>query len=121
MPSGAGADFDLAEVRGKVGDHRSRLKGLLARVRMRSECRVVQSRTMYPRIVSDLGILGGKPIIRGTRISVEFILELCAGGASHSDVLRLYPHLAPQDVEEALRYAADVVSQDIVLPPRMTG
>ena len=62
---------------------------------------------MYPRLVSDPAILGGKPIVRGTRISVEFLLELFASGATRGDVLKSYPHLTPEDVEEALRYAAE--------------
>lgn len=71
---------------------------------------------MYARIVSDPAILGGKPIIKGTRISVEFLLELFASGATRDDVLKAYPHLAPEDVEEALRYAAEVLKHDRVIP-----
>ena len=61
---------------------------------------------MYNRIVSDAAVLRGKPRIRGTRISVEFILELVASGACREDILASYPHLTTEDVEEALRYAA---------------
>ena len=71
---------------------------------------------MYARIVSDPAILGGKPIVKGTRISVEFLLELFASGATRDDVLKAYPHLAPEDVEEALRYAAEVLKHDRVIP-----
>lgn len=59
---------------------------------------------MYNRIVSDAAVLRGKPRIRGTRISVEFILELVASGACRQDSLAFYPHLTAEDVEEALRY-----------------
>lgn len=76
---------------------------------------------MFPRIVSDPAILGGKPIIKGTRISVEFILELCASGAGREEIVRQYPHLSAEDVEQAIRFAANAVGQDIVLPPRMAG
>jgi uncharacterized protein (DUF433 family) len=60
---------------------------------------------MFSRIRSDPAVLGGKPCIRGTRISVEFILELVASGACREDILAAYPHLTADDVEEALRYA----------------
>lgn len=59
---------------------------------------------MNSRIVSDAAVLRGKPRIRGTRISVEFILELVASGACREDILAVYPHLTAEDVEEALRY-----------------
>ena len=61
---------------------------------------------MFTRIESNPGVLGGKPCIKGTRISVEFILELAASGAGRDEILRAYPHLATEDVEEALQYAA---------------
>lgn len=57
---------------------------------------------MFERIESNPGILGGKPCIKGTRISVEFILELVASGASRADILRDYPHLTAEDVEQAI-------------------
>jgi uncharacterized protein (DUF433 family) len=71
---------------------------------------------MYARIVSDPAVLGGKPVVKGTRISVEFLLELFASGATRADVLKSYPHLMVEDVEEALRYAADVLKHDRVIP-----
>jgi uncharacterized protein (DUF433 family) len=71
---------------------------------------------MYARIVSDPAVLGGKPVVKGTRISVEFLLELFASGATRTDVLKSYPHLTTDDIEEALRYAADVLKHDRVIP-----
>ncbi len=70
---------------------------------------------MFDRITCNPDVLGGKPCIKGTRISVEFILELVASGAGRSDILKGYPHLAAEDVEQALRYAAEVLKNDIVL------
>ena len=70
---------------------------------------------MFDRIVSDVAILGGKPCIRGTRISVEFILELLASGASRDDVTKAYPHLSAADVEEAVRYAARFLKNEVVV------
>ena len=55
--------------------------------------------------MSDPAVLGGKPTVKGTRISVEFLLELFASGATRGDVLQVYPHLRVEDIEEALRYA----------------
>ena len=70
---------------------------------------------MFERIVSDPGILGGKPCIKGTRISVEFILDLVASGGSRDDIVKAYPHLTPEDVEQAVRYAAESLRSDAVL------
>jgi uncharacterized protein (DUF433 family) len=71
---------------------------------------------MYARIVSDPAVLGGKPVVKGTRMSVEFLLELFASGATRADVLKSYPHLTDEDVAEALRYAAGVLKHDRVIP-----
>ena len=62
---------------------------------------------MFDHIVSNPEIFHGKPCIRGTRISVEFILELMESGATRDDILRGYPHLSAEGVEEAIRYAAN--------------
>ena len=69
---------------------------------------------MFDRITSDPEILGGKPIIRGTRISVELILEWIASGASRDDILKAHPHLTHADVEQALGYAAASVRNEIL-------
>ena len=76
---------------------------------------------MFSRISSDPSILGGKPCIRGTRLSVEFILELLASGASRDDILAAYPHLSPQDLEEAVRYAARFLRNEVVLEVEIPG
>ena len=70
---------------------------------------------MFMRIVCNPDVLGGKPCIKGTRISVEFILELAASGASRDDILRAYPHLSVEDVEEALRYAVHFLENDVLV------
>ena len=67
------------------------------------------------RITTDLEILGGKPIIKGTRISVEFILELYASGANRDDILRIYPHLTEDDIQAALMYASRFLKNEIVI------
>ncbi len=69
---------------------------------------------MFDRIVSNPAILGGKPIVRGTRISVELILEWMASGATRDDILRKHPHLTAADVEQALAYAASAVRNEVL-------
>jgi uncharacterized protein (DUF433 family) len=58
------------------------------------------------RIVIDPEILAGKPVIRGTRLAVEFILELLAAGQSESDILTNYPGLMREDILACLSYAS---------------
>ena len=70
---------------------------------------------MYDRIVSNPAILGGKPIVRGTRISVELILEWVASGATRDDILRKHPNLSAADVEQALAYAASAIRNEVLL------
>jgi uncharacterized protein (DUF433 family) len=76
---------------------------------------------MFDRIVSSPGFLGGKPCVKGTRISVEFILELMASGASAAEIIRKYPQLAPEDVEQAVRYAAESLKSDVTITERLAG
>lgn len=70
---------------------------------------------MEDRIVSNPEILGGKPVVRGTRISVDIILELFATGADYADVLEAYPHLTREDVQAAMRYASRFMQNEVVL------
>ena len=58
------------------------------------------------RIVVDPEILAGKPVIRGTRLAVEFILELLAAGQSEQDLVRNYPGLTRDDILACLSYAS---------------
>ena len=58
------------------------------------------------RIVLDPNIQAGKPVIRGTRLAVEFILELLAAGQSENDILSNYPGLTREDVLACLSYAS---------------
>lgn len=63
------------------------------------------------QIISDPKILGGKPIIAGTRISVELILDRLAAGMTEKEILQDYPHLASQQIQAAVAYAKRVISQ----------
>ena len=68
------------------------------------------------RIVLDPAVLAGKPLIRGTRLSVEFIIGLMADGWSETDILAAYPGIEAQDIHACLAYARDVVSAERVDP-----
>jgi len=61
---------------------------------------------MFTHIAYNNEILSGKPHIVGTRLSIEFILELFASGATKDDVIKSYPQLTTEAVEDALKYAA---------------
>ena len=67
-------------------------------------------------IVSNPKVLGGKPVIRGTRISVAFILQCLASGMTVDDILQGYPHLTREGVLAAIAYAAQVLENERVLP-----
>lgn len=68
------------------------------------------------RIVLDAAVLAGKPVIRGTRLSVDFIIGLMADGWSEADILRDYPGLSHEDVAACLAYARDVLRSEEVYP-----
>jgi len=63
------------------------------------------------QIISDPNILGGKPVIAGTRISVELILDRFSSGMSEKDILKDYPHLTPIQIHAALSFAKNLVMQ----------
>lgn len=70
----------------------------------------VQARRMpEDRIVANPQILDGKPCVRGTRLSVEFLLELAASGATQAQILADYLQLTPDGLAAAFRYAADAL------------
>jgi len=61
------------------------------------------------RIVIDPGILVGKPVIKGTRLAVEFIIELLAQGWTEEDILQNYPGTTHQDIQACLAYASEIL------------
>ena len=65
-----------------------------------------------PQIASDPAVLGGKPVIAGTRIGVDLIVEKLSDGASIDDILNDYPHLTRRQVAAALAYAVRHAQQD---------
>ncbi len=68
-----------------------------------------------PRIVSEPRILGGKPIIEGTRISVDIVLEELAGGASIDELAEDF-ELTPEHIRRAIGFAAEAMSADFIFP-----
>ncbi len=58
------------------------------------------------RIIANPGILGGKPVIEGTRISVEHVLGLLANGVSNAEIIADYPDLSEESIRAVLAYAA---------------
>jgi len=69
-----------------------------------------------PRIVLDPAVLAGKPVVRGTRLSVEFIIGLMADGWSEADILANYSGLTHDDIAACLAYARDVLNSERVFP-----
>lgn len=70
---------------------------------------------MKSSIVVDPKVLRGKPIIKGTRISVELILELLASGMNSEEIVKEYPHLKKKDILEAIKFAAKALKHEEVL------
>jgi uncharacterized protein (DUF433 family) len=74
---------------------------------------------LYDRIAFNPAILGGKPIIKGTRIPVELILKMLAQDIAYDEILREYPDLAREDILAALAYAQDTVAAEEVTHAEM--
>ncbi|MGB8930476.1 MAG: DUF433 domain-containing protein [Anaeromyxobacteraceae bacterium] len=72
--------------------------------------------TWRERITADPAILVGKPVVRGTRFAVEFVLELIAEGWSFDEILANYPGLTMEDIRACVAYAKDVLSEEHVFP-----
>ena len=72
----------------------------------------------FQRISHDIGIMGGKACITGTRITVGVILTLISEGATIDEILTEYPCLTAEDIAEALRYAAWAVGtrEELIVP-----
>jgi uncharacterized protein (DUF433 family) len=62
--------------------------------------------TPLKRISRDPAVMNGKPCIRGLRVTVGTVVGLLASGRSRAEVLKAYPYLEPEDINEALAYAA---------------
>jgi uncharacterized protein (DUF433 family) len=67
-------------------------------------------------IVSDPNVMMGKPVIRGTRITVELILEKLAAGETVDQILDAHPRLTREAIQAALAFAAEALRADVVYP-----
>jgi len=67
------------------------------------------------RIAIDAEVMQGKPVIRGTRITVDLLLRKLSEGATETELLDAYPHLEAQDIRAALAYAADAISHEEIV------
>ena len=76
--------------------------------------------TVTDRIEINPKVMLGKPVIRGTRITVELILRKLSEGAKEADLLDAYPRLTREDIQAAIGYAADTVAHEetLFLKPR---
>lgn len=72
--------------------------------------------TARDRIVLDPAILAGKPVIRGTRLAVEFVIGLLADGWSEADIVENYPGIGHDDILACLAYARDRLKDERVYP-----
>ena len=70
------------------------------------------------RITSQPGVMLGKPVIKGTRITVALLLRKLSEGASLDTLLEMYPQLRQEDIYAALAYASDVIANEEILLPK---
>jgi uncharacterized protein (DUF433 family) len=72
-------------------------------------------------IQSDPAIMMGKPVIAGTRVTVELILEKLAAGETFEQILEAHPRVTREGIQAALSFAAQALRADVVYPTRQTG
>jgi uncharacterized protein (DUF433 family) len=89
---------------GKIGQRRFNCK-----INLKKRAKIM----IYTKhVVSDPNIMLGKPIIKGTRITVEIILRKMSEGMTTDELLSSYPHLTKEDILAAISYSADVISKE---------
>lgn len=72
--------------------------------------------TWNDRIITDPAIAVGKPVVKGTRITVEQVLDLLSSGWTESQILENYPGLGPEDVRACIAYARELVGYERIYP-----
>jgi len=77
---------------------------------------VKSEKELLKRIAVNPKVMGGKPIVVGTRITVEQVLKLLAQGLSAKEILKDYPHLTQEDISAVLLYAAKVAGEEEIYP-----
>ncbi len=68
------------------------------------------------RISSDPKILAGKPVVKGTRLAVDFVIDLLANGWTQSEILQNYPRLSREDIHACLHYASALMRSERTSP-----
>ena len=68
------------------------------------------------RVAIDPSVLTGKPVIKGTRLAVEFIVDLLAQGWTEAQILESYPGVTREDIRACLQYASEVLKSERVFP-----
>lgn len=68
------------------------------------------------RITSNPDVLTGKPVIAGTRLSVQFIVGLLAKGVTHEEILMEYPYITEEDIRACLSYASQLLESSTLIP-----
>lgn len=71
---------------------------------------------LLERITSDPRVMAGKPVIKGTRLTVEYILNLLAHGATVSEIVEEYEGLTPEDIRACLLFAANALANTSFMP-----
>ncbi len=83
---------------------------------------MAENNSWEDRIVLDPAVLSGKPIIKGTRIAVEFLIDLLAEGWSQEQILENYPQISREDILASRHWASEVLRSEKVYPlPRKTA
>ena len=75
----------------------------------------------FERITFDPDVMGGRACIRGMRVTVSLVLNLVANGMSTEEIVEAYPYLEPEDVGQALRYAAWLAEETVHPPERVSA
>ncbi len=73
------------------------------------------------RITIDAGVMQGKPVVRGTRVTVDLLLRKLSEGATEAELLDAYPQITVDDIRAALAYAADAVSHEVIVLTGASG
>jgi uncharacterized protein (DUF433 family) len=70
------------------------------------------------KIITNPGVMLGKPVIKGTRITVELVLRKLSEGMSIEQMLTAYPHLSKEDIYATLTYASDLIANEEIISPQ---
>lgn len=80
------------------------------------EAMTVKDQQLFERLTLDPGIMVGKPVIKGTRLTVQYILNLLAHGATIAEVIEEYPGLTPDDIRACMLFAARALEDTTFMP-----